>query len=106
MSGPPDNLGHPTTFAVDSIVGDSGTPTQIKDNLDRAKRLVFRGRVASGGEFVNGVPSDSEAAQSLIQLFGCFRDFRPRIPRAGLERGTTWSDTLERRQKGRGRDVT
>src|SRR2546422_5453124 len=41
MSGPPDNVGYPTTFTVDSIVADSGTPTQIKDNLDRAKRLVL-----------------------------------------------------------------
>ncbi len=106
MSGPPDNIGYPTTFTVDSIVADSGTPTQIKDNLDRAKRLVFSGRVASGGEFVNGVPSDNAAAQSLIQLLGGFRDFLPRIPRAGLELGTTWSDTLDRSQKGGGRDVT
>src|SRR5206468_2434574 len=49
---------------------------------------------------------DSAAAQSLIQLLGGFRDFLPRIPRAGLELGTTWSDTLDRSQKGGGRDVT
>src|SRR5438128_5629243 len=106
MSGPPDNIGYPTTFTVDSIVADSGTPTQIKDNLDRAKRLVFSGRVASGGEFVNGVPSDNAAAQSLIQLLRRFPDVLPRIPRAVPALGAARTATPNRTQQRGTRDVT
>jgi hypothetical protein len=106
ISGPADSVGYPATFLVDSIVGDSGMPAQIRDNLDRAKRLVFSGRVAPGGELLRAVPSDSVAAQSLAQVLGGFRDFLPRIPRRGAAPGASWTDTLERKQKSAGIEVT
>ena len=106
ISGPADSVGYPTTFTIDSVVGDSGLAAPLKESLDRAKRLVFSGRVAPGGEFRNAVPSDSVAAQALAQLLGSFRDFLPRIPRRGLELGATWADTLERTQRRGGLDVT
>lgn len=106
ISGPADSIGYPTTFTIDSVVGDSGIAAPFKESLDRAKRLVFSGRLAPGGEFRNAAPSDSVAAQALAQLLGGFRDFLPRIPRRGLELGATWTDTLERTQKRGGLEVT
>lgn len=106
ISGPADSLGYPTSFTIDSVVGDSGIAAPFKESLDRAKRLVFTGRLAPGGEFRNALPSDSVAAQALAQLLGGFRDFLPRIPRRGLELGATWTDTLERTQKRGGLEVT
>src|SRR5207249_5374212 len=67
-----------------SIVPDSGTPPPLADNLSRARKLVFSGRLLPRGEFVNGVASDSALAQSLGQFLANFRDFMPRLPRDGL----------------------
>ncbi|HYK82393.1 MAG TPA: hypothetical protein VEU55_04555 [Gemmatimonadales bacterium] len=106
IAGPSDSLGYPATVTVDSVIGDSGTPAPLRESLDRARRLVFSGRVAPGGEFRNVVPSDSAAAQALVQLLGGFRDFLPRIPRRGLELGAAWTDTLERTQRREGLEVT
>ncbi len=106
IAGPPDGTGYPATFTVDSIIADSGTAAQLTATLSRAKKLVFAGRVAPSGEFVNSVPSDSAVAQSFVQLLGGFRDFLPRIPPGGLELGSAWSDTLDRTQKGGGLEMT
>jgi hypothetical protein len=106
ISGPADATGYPATFSVDSIVADSGTAAPLTESFNRVRKLVFSGRVTPRGEFVNPVASDSTVAQSVVQLLGGFRDFLPRIPSGGLELGATWSDTLERTQKGGGLDVT
>jgi hypothetical protein len=100
ITGPADSLGYPTTFSVDSIVADSGTPAPIADNIVKVRKLVFVGRVARRGEFVNAVPSDSALAQSVAQLLGNFRDFLPRLPADGVKPGATWTDTVETTQKG------
>src|SRR5437588_5693901 len=100
ISGPTDSLGYPTTFSVDSIVADSGTPAPIADNMVKVRKLVFAGRVARRGEFVNAVPSDSALAQSVAQLLGNFRDFLPRLPADGAKPGAAWTDTVETTQKG------
>src|SRR5260370_869154 len=84
IPAPADSIGYPTTVTIDSVVGDSGIAAPFKESLDRAKRLVFGGRLAPGGEFRNAVPSDSVAAQALPQLLGRFLDFLPRIPRRCL----------------------
>lgn len=106
ITGPADSVGYPTTFVVDSIVPDSGTPGPIVDNVSKVRKLVFAGRVAPRGEFVNSVASDSTVAQSVVQLLGNFRDFLPRLPSEGLRPGSAWTDTVETTQKGSGAEVT
>jgi hypothetical protein len=100
IAGPADSVGYPTTFSVDSIVADSGTPAPVADNISKVRKLVFAGRVTRRGEFVNAVPSDSALAQSVAQLLGNFRDFLPRLPADGVKPGATWTDTVETTQKG------
>jgi hypothetical protein len=99
ITGPADSVGYPTTFSVDSIVADSGTPAPVADNIVKVRKLVFAGRVARRGEFVNALPSDSALAQSVAQLLGNFRDFLPRLPADGVKPGATWTDTVETTQK-------
>src|SRR5256886_11566681 len=106
IAGPADSIGYPATFTVDSIVPDSGTPPPLADNLSRARKLVFSGRLLPRGGFVNGVASDSVLAQSLGQFLANFRDFMPRLPRDGLTPGIAWTDTLEATQKGGGSEVS
>jgi hypothetical protein len=106
ITGPADSIGYPATFTVDSIVPDSGTPPPLADNLSRARKLVFSGRLLPRGEFVNGVASDSVLAQSLVQFLANFRDFMPRLPRDGLTPGVTWTDTLDATQKGGSSEVS
>jgi hypothetical protein len=106
ISGPADSIGYPASFTVDSIVPDSGTPPPLADNLSRARKLVFSGRLLPRGEFVHGVASDSVLAQSLVQFLANFRDFMPRLPRDGLTPGVVWTDTLEATQKGSGSEVS
>src|SRR5712692_3658253 len=106
ITGPADSIGYPTTFVVDSIVADSGTPPPIVDNVNKVRKLVFAGRVAPRGEFVNALASDSAQAQSVVQLLGNFRDFLPRLPIDGLKPGAAWTDTVEASQKGSGSEVS
>lgn len=100
ITGPADAVGYPTTFSVDSMVADSGTPPRVADNLVKVRKLVFAGRVVAKGEFVNALPSDSALAQSVVQLLGSFRDFLPRLPADGVKPGAAWTDTVETTQKG------
>lgn len=106
ITGPADSAGYPATFIVDSIVPDSGTPQFVVDNVSRARRLIFSGRLGARGEFVNAVASDSALAQSLVQLLANFRDFLPRVPPQGLTLGAAWTDTVETTQKGAGSEVS
>jgi len=106
ITGPADGIGYPATFLVDSIVADSGTPLPIVDNVNKVRKLVFAGRVAPRGEFVNALASDSGLAQSVVQLLGNFRDFLPRLPIDGLKPGAAWTDTVESSQKGSGSEVS
>ena len=106
ITGPADSVGYPATFLVDSIVADSGTPPPIVDNVNKVRKLVFAGRVASRGEFVNALASDSAVAQSVVQLLGNFRDFLPRLPLDGVKPGAAWTDTVETSQKGSGSEVS
>jgi len=106
IAGPADSVGYPATFTVDSIVPDSGTPPPVAENVSKARKLVFSGRLLPRGEFVNAVPSDSVLAQSLVQLLAGFRDFLPRIPRDGLKPGAAWTDTVEATQKGASSEVS
>ncbi len=106
ITGPADTIGYPTTFLVDSIVADSGMPPPIVDNISKVRKLVFAGRVAPRGEFVNALASDSVVAQSVVQLLGNFRDFLPRLPIDGVRPGAAWTDTVETSQKGSGSEVS
>ena len=106
ITGPADSVGYPASFAVDSIVADSGAPAPIADNMSKVRKLVFIGRVAPRGDFVNAVPSDSVLAQGVVQLLESFRDFLPRLPSDGLRLGVTWTDTLESTLKGSGSEVS
>jgi len=106
ITGPADTIGYPTTFLVDSIVADSGMPPPIVDNISKVRKLVFAGRVAPRGEFVNALASDSVVAQSVVQLLGNFRDFLPRLPIDGVRPGVAWTDTVETSQKGSGSEVS
>ena len=106
ITGPADSVGYPATFLVDSIVADSGTPPPIVDNVSKVRRLVFAGRVAARGEFVNALASDSAVAQSVVQLLGNFRDFLPRLPIDGVKPGAACTDTVETSQKGSGSEVS
>lgn len=104
--GPADSVGYPATFLVDSIIADSGTPPPIVDNVSKVRSLVFAGRIAARGEFVNVVPSDSALAQSVVQLLGNFHDFLPRLPVSGVKPGAAWTDTVETTQHGSGSEVS
>jgi hypothetical protein len=106
FTGPADSIGYPATFLVDSIVADSGTPPPIVDNVSKVRKLVFAGRIAPRGEFVNALASDSAVAQSVVQLLGNFRDFLPRLPIGGVRPGAAWTDTVETSQKGSGSEVS
>jgi hypothetical protein len=106
ITGPADGIGYPATFLIDSIVADSGTPPPIVDNVNKVRKLVFAGRVAPRGEFVNALASDSIVAQSVVQLLGNFRDFLPRLPIEGVKPGAAWTDTVEASQKGSGSEVS
>ena len=106
ITGPADSIGYPASFLVDSIVADSGTPPPIVDNVSKVRKLVFAGRVAPRGEFVNALASDSALAQSVVQLLGTFRDFLPRLPIDGIKPGVAWTDTVETSQKGIGSEVS
>ena len=106
ITGPADSVGYPASFAVDSIVADSGAPAPIADNMSKVRKLVFVGRVVPRGDFVNAVPSDSTLAQAVVQLLGNFRDFLPRLPSEGLRPGAAWTDTVETTQKGGGSEVS
>lgn len=106
ITGPADSVGYPAIFTVDSIVADSGTPPPIVDNVSKVRKLVFAGRVAPRGEFVNAIASDSAVAQSVIQLLGNFRDFLPRLPAEGVKAGAAWTDTVETTQKAGGSEVS
>ena len=104
--GPADSAGYPTTFTVDSVVADSGTPPAVALNVTRTRHIVYNGRVDKRGEFHQGAMSDSVAAQSLVQLLGHFREFLPRIPAQGATLGAQWTDTLTGMQRGAGAAVT
>jgi hypothetical protein len=106
LTGPADSVGYPASFKVDSIVADSGTPPPVVDNMVRIRALVFMGRVAPRGEFVNATPSDSTLAQAALQLLGNLRDFLPRLPTDGLKPGAAWIDTVETVQKPAGAEVS
>jgi hypothetical protein len=106
IAGPADSLGYAASFTVDSILPDSGTPQPVADNVSRARRLIFTGRLPARGGFVHTLASDSALAQSLIQLLANFRDFVPRIPAEGLRLGAVWTDTVETTQKGGGSEVS
>src|SRR2546428_12647633 len=100
IAGPSDSLGYRTSFTVDSVVADSGTPAAVAVSMTRARRLVFDGRLDGRGEFRNPAASDTALAQSLIQLLGNFRAFLPRLPTEGLKLGAAWTDTLSAQQRG------
>ena len=106
ITGPADSVGYPAIFTVDSIVADSGTPPPIVDNVSKVRKLVYAGRVAPRGEFVNAIASDSAVAQSVIQLLGNFRDFLPRLPADWVKPGAAWTDTVETTQKAGGSEVS
>jgi hypothetical protein len=106
IAGPADSVGYAASFTVDSIVPDSGTPQLVADNMSRARRLIFTGRLPARGGFVHTLASDSALAQSLIQLLANFRDFVPRIPAEGVRLGAAWTDTVETTQKGGGSEVS
>ncbi len=105
-AAPADSSGYPASFRVDSMVPDSGTPPPLVENMNRARALVFAGRLTPRGDFVNATPSDSAAAQAVAQLLGNLRDFLPRLPPAGLTPGAAWTDTSEVAQQSGGSDVT
>ena len=96
ITGPADGRGYPTTFTVDSVLADSGTPQPVADNLSRVRALVLAGRLAPRGDFQT---SDTTSAQSTAQLVGNFRDFMPRIPMEGVRVGTAWTDTMALTQR-------
>lgn len=101
ITGPADSVGYPAMFMVDSVVPDSGTPRPVVDDIRRARRLIFSGRLTPRGEFVNTAPSDSGLTQIVLQLLGNFRDFLPRLPIDGVRPGAAWTDTVETTQTGR-----
>src|SRR5579884_4225248 len=55
-AAPADSSGYPASFRVDSMVPDSGTPPPLVENMNRARALVFAGRLTPRGDFVNATP--------------------------------------------------
>jgi len=106
ITGPADSNGYPTTFTVDSVLSDSGTPQPIADNMSKVRSLVLAGRLAPRGDFQGSATSDTVGAQSIAQLVGNFRDFLPRIPAEGVRVGTAWTDTMALTQRSGGGAVT
>lgn len=91
--GPADSVGYPVTFAVDSIVPDSGSIVPPTLNLASARGLRYMGHLTTAGEFRQTGTSDATLAQTFTQLVGGFRNFYPRIPAGGLTLGADWTDT-------------
>jgi len=102
VAGPADARGYPTTFTVDSIVPDSGTPDPLGIPMSKVRALVFAGRLAPMGEFDGVAASDTSALMNLAQFVGNFRDFLPRIPAAGARVGAAWTDTIMLAQRDAG----
>jgi hypothetical protein len=94
ITGPADSVGYATTVTIDSVVPDSGTTAPMGINLTAARGLAFRGRLTPTGEFRNPVASDTTLAQSLVPIFGSFKNFFPRLPPGGLTLGASWTDTV------------
>jgi hypothetical protein len=94
ITGPADSVGYATTVTIDSVVPDSGTTAPMGINLTAARGLSFRGRLTPTGEFRNPVASDTTLAQSLVPIFGSFKNFFPRLPSGGLTLGASWTDTV------------
>jgi hypothetical protein len=88
-----DSTGFPTTFTVDSIVVDSGTPIPPQIDLGAARGYRVTGRLLATGEFVTG-PCDTTAnAAAMGNLLPRFRNFFPRLPAGGVQPGVAWSDS-------------
>ena len=87
--------GLPTTFTIDSIVVDSGTPLPPQINLAAARGYRISGRLLSTGEFLSGPCDTSAAAASISTLLPRFRSFFPRLPLGGVRPTMTWSDSTD-----------
>ncbi len=103
--GPSDSAGYPASYTIDSAVADSASFIPPTVNLATARGLSYRGRLTPSGELQDLVPSDSAAAQRLVQLLGNPRDFYPRMPHGGLRLGADWTDTVSTTDKGTGTEV-
>jgi len=103
--GPADSAGYPLTFAVDSIVPDSGSVIPPTMNLTSARGLRYTGHLTPTGEFKQATTSDSGLAQTFAQIVGGFRNFYPRLPPGGLTLGAEWTDTSSTKDRA-GIEVT
>jgi hypothetical protein len=91
--GPADSLGYRLTFTIDSIALDSGTTVPPTVDLSAARRLVYDGRLTPAGVSRLTLVSDSARAAPFVQLLGLLQTFYPRLPAAGLNAGTEWTDS-------------
>lgn len=89
-----DSSGYPTVFSIDSVTVDSGVVLPSFINLDLARRLSYSGVLTPEGVFQGGTASDTVIARNLAPIIGGFREFYPRIPRAGFTLGAAWVDTV------------
>jgi hypothetical protein len=106
ITGPADAAGYPTTFTLDSVAPDSGTPAVVADNMARLRAVILAGRITPQGEFKGSAPLDSGTAQNVAQVVGNFRDFLPRIPAGGVRVGAVWNDTISAAQKNGASEIT
>lgn len=95
ITGPADARGYTFSLTIDSIFADSGTLLPANIDLQAARGLRYDGHLSPSGQLINPQPSDAAVAKTLSQLLGGFRTFYPRLPTAGINPGSAWSDTSE-----------
>lgn len=106
ITGPPDTLGLPVSYTIDSLVPDSGIVLPPVVIPGAVQGLRFTGRLAPTGEIREALPSDSATAAAFAQFIGNPRDFFPRLPDAGLTAGAAWVDTVTTTERGAVGEVT
>ena len=95
IAGPADARGYAFSLTVDSILSDSGTLLPPNIDLQAARGLRYDAHLSPSGQLINAQPSDPAVAKTLSQLLGGFRTFYPRLPVAGINPGSAWSDSSE-----------
>ena len=95
ITGPADARGYTFSLTIDSILADSGTLLPPNIDLQGARGLRYDGHLSPWGQLISPQASDPAVAKTLSQLLGGFRTFYPRLPAAGINPGSTWSDSSE-----------
>jgi len=88
------------------IVADFGNTAADHDNVSKVRKLVFAGRIAPRGEFVNALRRNSAVGAVRGPAAGNFRDFLRGCRLAGPSPEPPGPTRSRRRQRGSGSEVS